>query len=108
MLNVWCAVARMVADPEIRYSAAGVAVVNFTVAVDNGVYNGEKQTLFARCVAFEKRAEFISNYGKKGRLCAVSGKWGQRSYEKDGQKQTVYEVQLSELNFLDKSEQPAE
>ena len=91
MLNVWCAVGRMCADPELRYSDKGTAITNFTLAVDNGLYNGVKQTLFARCIGFDKRAEFICNYGKKGRLCSVSGKWIQR------------EVQLSEVNFLDKS-----
>lgn len=57
---------------KIRYSQAGKAVVNFTIAV-NGFENGEKTTYWFDCTAFDKVAENIAEYCRQGDQIAVNG-----------------------------------
>lgn len=105
MLNQWVGIGRMVDGAEMRYTQSGKAVANFRLAVDNGKDgHGNKDTLFATIVCWEKTAETIANYGAKGRLLAVSGRWTQRSYDADNGKRTVYEVVATNIQFLDRGD----
>ncbi|HVF10339.1 MAG TPA: single-stranded DNA-binding protein, partial [Abditibacteriaceae bacterium] len=75
-LNRVILVGRLTRDPELRYTAGGLAVTSFTIAVDRRYKNsqtGERQTDFLRCKAWRQRAEFVANYVTKGRLVAVDG-----------------------------------
>lgn len=102
MLNQWVGIGRLCEDPSMRYTTGGKAVANIRLAVDNGTNNGEKDTLFCTVVCWEKLAETVSQYLAKGRLVAVSGKWTNRTYEKDGQRHTAYEVVANRVDFLDR------
>jgi single-strand DNA-binding protein len=70
-------------DPEFKYSTAGTAVTNFTLAVDGFK---KDDTNFIQIVTFQKQAENCANFLVKGRLCAVTGYIETGSYEKDGQR----------------------
>lgn len=109
-MNTISIVGRAVADPEVKYTAQGHAVVNFRVAVDRSFKNadGNREADFFTVVAWRKPAETIGNYLKKGRLVSVKGRMQMRQYEaQDGAKRTVWEVQSEEVNFLDgKKESP--
>jgi single-strand DNA-binding protein len=75
-LNRVILVGRLTRDPELRYTAGGLAVTSFTIAVDRRYKNqqtGERQTDFLRCKAWRQKAEFVANYITKGRLVAVDG-----------------------------------
>ena len=74
-------------DPEVRYTASGKTVANFTVATTY-----EKRTEYHRCTAWEKQAERIGEHFKKGSFIALAGRLQTRSYEKDGQKRYITEV----------------
>ena len=92
------------ADPELRYTGSGVAVASFTLAVQRDFKNqqGERETDFIRIVAWRQRAEFASNYLKKGRLVSADGRLQIRSYEtQDGQRRTMAEVVVDSINTLD-------
>ena len=74
-------------DPEVRYTASGKTVANFTVATTY-----EKRTEYHRCTAWEKQAERIGEHFKKDAFIALTGRLQTRSYEKNGEKRYVTEV----------------
>ncbi|TDA70702.1 MAG: single-stranded DNA-binding protein [Clostridia bacterium] len=104
MLNKVILIGRLAQDPELRYTPSGVAVANFTVAVQRSFANqqGERDTDFIRVVAWRKLAETCANNLAKGRLVAIDGRLQVRSYEgKDGQRRQVAEVVAGDVRFLD-------
>ena len=99
MLNRIIVMGRLVRDPELRRSQSGKAVTSFTVAVDRpGV---KDKTDFIDCVAWEKKAEFVSRYFRKGQRIEVSGVITTRTYEKDGQKRKATELRCDQVFFGD-------
>jgi single-strand DNA-binding protein len=104
-MNKVILIGRLTKDVDIRYTEAGKAVANFTLAADRPFKNqqGEKEADFIRIVVWGKQAENCANYIGKGRLVAVSGRLQIRSYEgKDGQRRYITEVVAEEVRFLDK------
>jgi len=103
MLNRVVLIGRLTRDPELRYSPSGVAVANFTLAIDRRFKNaqGEKETDFIPCVVFKQLAELCANYLAKGKLASVDGRIQVRTYnDKDGQKRWVTEVIAEDVHFL--------
>lgn len=75
MLNRVELMGRLVRDPEIKSTRAGVPVANFTLAVERDFQNGgEKQTDFIDCIAWRHTAEFVSKYFQKGSLAVLAGR----------------------------------
>lgn len=93
----------LTADPEMRFIPSGAGVVNFTVASNSRRYNRDTDTwedgdaLFMRCNAWRDLATNITDSLSKGDRVIVSGRLKQRSYEKDGQKRTVMELEVDEV-----------
>ena len=82
---------RLTKDLELRATPSGASVTSFTVAVDG--LNKDQETSFIECVAWNKQAEFLTTYCKKGSLVAVEGRLQKRSYDrKDGTTAYVTEV----------------
>jgi single-strand DNA-binding protein len=101
-LNKVILIGRLTKDPELRYTPNGVAVANFTLAVDRA-FSKEKETDFIPCVVWQKQAENCAEYIGKGSLVAVSGRIQVRSYEaKDGGKRWVTEIICDSVQFLDR------
>ena len=102
-LNHNAIMGRLVADPELRRTGTGKAVVSFTIACDKpGKDNGAS---FIPCVAWDKTGEFINNYFLKGSPIVIEGRLESRQYEtKDNQKRTVLEVVVSQAHFCGKKE----
>jgi len=97
-------IGRLTADPELRHTQSGMAMVRFTVAVDrNFVKQGEeRQADFISCVAWDKRAELISKYFSKGRRIALVGEIRTGSYtDKDGNKRYTTDVVVNNVYFVD-------
>lgn len=104
MLNHCEIMGRLTKDPEVRYTASGVAVASFTLASDTGrkTEKGDKVTHFIDCVAWKERAELLSKYVSKGTLIAVEGELTPRIYEdKNGMKHKVTEVNVSRIHFCE-------
>lgn len=103
MLNQITIMGRLVRDPELRRTAAGIAVANFTVAVDRDFadkQSGEKETDFIDCVAWRQTGEFVSKYFSKGKLIVVSGRLEIRSWtDKDGNKRRTAEINATNCYF---------
>lgn len=93
-------------DPEVRYMPNGNAVANISIATsetwkDKG--NGEQQekTEWHRVVFFNRLAEIVEQYVKKGSKLYIEGRLQTRSYDKDGQKHYSTEIVASEMQMLD-------
>jgi single-strand DNA-binding protein len=91
-------------DPELRFTPSGAAVANFTVASTPRFL--DKQTnewkdgdaLFLRCSVWRQAAENVAESLQRGARVIVTGRLKQRSYEtKEGEKRTVYEVEVDEI-----------
>jgi single-strand DNA-binding protein len=95
-------------DPELRYTPTGDAVLNMGIAC-NRTYkskDGEKKqdVAFVNCVAWRHTAELINQYLTKGSPVFVEGRLQSRSWEKDGQKRSVLEVVVENVQFIGKKE----
>jgi len=102
MLNVVAIMGRLVADPELRTTPAGVNVCRFRIACDRSyVQQGqERQADFIDIVAWRQQAEFVSKYFQKGSLIAIEGSLQTRQYQdKQGSKRTAVEVVANNISF---------
>jgi single-strand DNA-binding protein len=102
MLNDITLLGRMTRDPELRRTGSGIAVANFTIAVerDHAGPNKEKETDFIDCVAWRGTGEFISKYFPKGSLIAVKGRLEIRKWtDKDGNSRRSAEVNVENAYF---------
>ena len=67
MLNKVILIGRLVRDPELRYTPTeGVAVANFTLAVDRSYVNQKGRKRFYQDCNLEKLAETCANVSKEG------------------------------------------
>ena len=104
MINRVVLVGRFTKDPgEVRRSSNGNAVVSFTIAVDNRFSKQEERSAdFINCVVWNKTAEFVAQYCRKGALAGVEGRLQSRSYDdKDGKKVFVTEVVCDSVQLLE-------
>lgn len=101
MLNNITLQGRLVADPEMRQTEAGASVARFSIAVERNykAKDGSRITDFLPCTAWRSTADFIGHWFHKGDQILIRGSLQSRSYEKDGQKRTAYEVLAEEVNF---------
>ena len=96
-------VGNLTADPEMRFTNSGAGVANFTVASTPRTFDkasGEwkdGEALFLRCTAWRQLGENVAESLKRGTRVIVVGRLKQRSYEKDGEKRTVYELDVDEV-----------
>ena len=97
MLNKIVLMGRLTSDAQLKATQSGKSVATFTVACDRDY--GEKEADFINCVAWDKKAEFISKWFKKGDVIALTGRIAVRSYETDNGKRTVYEVNVEDAYF---------
>ncbi|HET8729763.1 MAG TPA: single-stranded DNA-binding protein [Moraxellaceae bacterium] len=98
-LNTCTFIGRLGKDPEIRYTANGDAVCNFSLALSDD-YKDTKNTYWPRFSVFGKQAEILGEYAKKGDKLAVTAKYTERKYTKDGQERTAIEFRVSDFELL--------
>ena len=97
-------VGRLVADPELRQTQAGIPVTSFRIAVDRprGRDGGEKQTDFFGVSVWRQRAERAAEFLQKGRLVLIAGRLQIREYtDKDNNRRTAVEVVADDFQMLD-------
>ena len=96
-------IGRITKDLEPRQSQSGKMVLNNSIAVNRPFKNkqtGEREADFINFVAFDKTAEIINQYHKKGDLIGLSGRMQSRSYENNnGQRVFVTELVVNEMHF---------
>jgi len=91
-------------DPELRFTANGAAVANFTVASTPRFFDKQSNewkdgdALFLRCSIWRQAAENVAESLQRGARVVVQGRLKQRSYEtREGEKRTVYELDVEEV-----------
>ena len=103
MLNHIVIMGRLTRDPVLRRTNSGLAVANFTVAVDRDWPNketGEKETDFLNCVAWRQTGEFVSKYFTKGSMIVVAGRLQIRKWTDDnGINRTIDEIIANDVYF---------
>ncbi|MEV6068142.1 single-stranded DNA-binding protein [Nocardia sp. NPDC052001] len=97
-------IGNLTADPELRFTPAGAAVANFTVASTPRVFDRntnewkDGEALFLRCNIWREAAENVAESLTRGSRVIVSGRLKQRSYEtREGEKRTVVELEVEEV-----------
>ena len=105
MLNKVMLIGYAGGDSEMKFTAGGTPVANFSMAVNETFKNaqGEKKsnTLWIRCVAWRRVAEIVGEHVTKGKYLFVEGRLQLRSYEdRQGEKHDVTEVVVNTIRFL--------
>lgn len=97
--TVLTVIGNLTADPELRFTASGQAVANFTVASTPRVMkDGEWKdgdALFMRCNVWRQMAENVAESLTRGSRVILQGKLKQRQFEtREGEKRTVVELEV--------------
>ena len=103
-MNKAILIGRLTRDPELRSTPAGRNVCQFSIAVNRTFTNanGDREADFINCVVWDKQAENLVKYQKKGNQIAVDGRIQTRNYEdKDGKRVYVTEILANNISFLD-------
>lgn len=109
MLNVVAIMGRLVADPELKTTPAGINVCTFRIACDRSfVQQGQqRQADFIDVVAWRHNADFLCKHFAKGGMVAVQGLLQTRQYQdRNGNKRTAVEVVADSLSFAGSSKKP--
>lgn len=103
-MNKALLIGRLTRDPELRSTSTGRNVCQFSIAVNRNFTNanGEREADFINCVVWDKQAENLVKYQKRGNQIAVDGRIQTRNYEdKDGKRVYVTEILANNISFLD-------
>jgi single-strand DNA-binding protein len=105
-LNRVILIGRLTRDPELRTTNTGTNVAEFSIAVDKRIKPKDPSAPtadFFRVKAWSQTADYISNYGAKGRLVSVDGRLESRKYvDKDGNNREIWEVVADNVSLLDR------
>jgi single-strand DNA-binding protein len=94
-------------DPELRYTASGVAVATFTIATNESWKdqdgNLQERTEWHNIVAWRKLAEICGEWLKKGKKVYIEGRIQTRSYDdkNTGAKKYITEIVADNMIMLD-------
>ena len=93
-------------DPETRYLPNGGAVTNLSIATsetwkDKNTGEAQERTEWHRVTFYQRLAEIVAEYVKKGSKLYIEGSLRTRSWEQDGVKRYATEVIANEMQMLD-------
>ena len=95
---------RLTADPELKQTQSGIAVVSFSVAVNRRYKTGAQQseTDFFNVTAWRQTADFVARYFKKGSSICIVGTLQNSSWtDQHGQKHYRTDIISDEVMFVD-------
>lgn len=97
---------RLTADPDLKYTQSGRALLRFDVAINRRWVNpesgqSEEEVTFLPVVVWGKQAENCAAYLRKGRQVAVDGRLRVRSFTtQNGDRRRTTEVAAQSVHFL--------
>lgn len=106
MVNKVTLLGRLTRDAELKSLPSGTPLANFSLATNRVWYDQQKQkqeeTEFHNCTAFNKTAENIAKYTKKGHLLYVEGRITTRSWDDKttGEKKYRTEIIVEEMKLM--------
>lgn len=94
---------RLTTDPQLRKTkGSGKSVLSFQGAINRGKdKNGNERADFPSFIAWEKRAEAIAQYVKKGDRLLVEGDITTYNYEKNGEKRKNTYIIVRGITFIE-------
>ena len=98
-MNVVILMGRMTRDPELKYTSGGKAFANFSLAVQKT----KDEVEFIDCTAWEKTAETIAEYFRKGNRILIQGRLSVSNYEQNGEKRKSTKVVVNSFEFVESS-----
>lgn len=113
-MNKVILIGRIGQDPKLSYTPSGQAVVNFSLATDEGYKDrntGQRvdRTEWHRIVAWRQTAEFVGKYLTKGNLVLVEGKLQTRKWaDQNGQDRFTTEIVANTVQGLESRQQPGQ
>lgn len=90
---------RLTKDPELKQTSSGKTYSRFSIAVKKDFVKDGVD--FINCVAWDKRAEFIANYFKKGQKILIQGRINTGTYEVNGEKRTSFDIVVDKADFIE-------
>lgn len=105
-LNKCMFIGRLGKDPEVRYTASGDAIANFSIAVGKQWKDkqGQKQerTEWVNCNAFGKLAEIIGEYLRKGSKVYIEGEFKTDKFtDNNGVERYATKISVQNMQMLD-------
>lgn len=97
-MNKITLIGRTTDDITLKSTQAGHTVASFTLAVKRPFK--KDTTDFFNVIAWNKQAEILSQYVRKGNEVAINGHLESRTYEKDGQKRYITEVIVEQVYLI--------
>lgn len=92
-------IGRLTADPELRRTSDGTAVCTFTLAVRRPRVKDTSD--FVDFVAWRQSAEYLTQYGHRGDIVAVSGPLTSRKWkDKNDNNRINWEIQAETVELL--------
>ena len=91
---------RLGRDPETTFTQAGVAICKFNLATSRKKKDGQEITSWHRCTAFQKTAEVIGQYVRKGQELLIEGELSYGQYEKDSVTHYTTDVIVNSFTFV--------
>ncbi|WP_421877123.1 single-stranded DNA-binding protein [Marinoscillum sp.] len=99
-------IGRLGNDPQIKTFDSGKKMATFSLATNEKYRNNKgeqvEDTQWHNIVVWGKKVDIVENYLKKGSEVGVQGKLVNRSYESNGEKKYITEINMNELLMLDK------
>lgn len=96
-------VGNAVVDPDLRFTPSGAAVAKFRIASTPRTFDRQTnewkdgESLFLTVNCWRQLGENVAATVQRGMRVVVQGRLSQRSYDKDGEKRTVYEIEADEV-----------
>lgn len=102
-INAITLVGRITKDSELRYTASGTAIANFSIATNRRIKKNDEwvdEASFINLTLWSKQAEGLNKYLVKGTQVAIQGHLEQHRWEKDGVKHSELRVGVDEIQLL--------
>lgn len=107
-MNNVCIIGNITKDIELRTTNSGKVVTTISIAYNDG-YGDNQQAHFFDVMAWEKQAENLAKYCRKGSKIAIHGKLIQQNWENNkGEKRNKVLIQAINITFLDNKKEQQE
>lgn len=102
LINKVILAGRIATDVDMKNFSETLQIATFSIAVDRGKKKSNKESTvdFLKCKAFNRTAQNIHSYCKKGNLVCVTGQIHNNRYEKDGAYKYSVEIVVESIKFL--------
>lgn len=93
---------RLTKDPVLEATKNGTSICQFTIATNRPVFrDGKRETDFITCIIWNKSAENLAHYQRKGNLLGITGELRVDTYEVNGERRYKSYVLVEEVEYLE-------